>query len=182
MLKILSFITCLVFIGSLANARVEQAISKPVLVMPHSDTDTSAAEFSEKVLPKSLTTADSSRSVVTKIIDNSLAYWWNNSEMKNTSVGQAAEAVQNKMKAEMDLGSSGQNKVDHKLSLKVLAMQALAKLEYKGWFKGALNYDAKSKTAEAEILENLSNNKDLVISHSVTSNENKSQLSLRWNW
>lgn len=182
MFKILSFAICLVFMSSWAQARVTKSKSMPILIMPHADTDTTAADFSENVLPKSLTTADSSRSVVTKIIDNSLAYWWNNSEMKNTSVGQAAEAVQNKMKAEMDLGSSGQNQVGHKLSFKLLAMQALAKLEYKGWFKGALNYDAKSQSAEAEILENLSNNKDLVISHSVTSNENKSQLSLRWNW
>lgn len=182
MLKVLSFITCLIFMVSFANAGDRQPKSMPLLVMPHAETDMAAAQFSEKVLPKSMAATDSSGSVVGKIIDNSIAYWWNNSEMKNTSVGQAAEAVQNKMKAEMDLGTSGQNKVGHKLSLKVLAMQALAKLEYKGWFKGALNYDAKSKTAEAEILENLSNNKDLVISHSVTTNENKSQLSLRWNW
>lgn len=182
MLKALSFITCLVFISSWSFASDRQPKSMPVLVMPNAQNDTTAAEFSERVLPKTMATTDSSRSVVTKILDNTLAYWWDNSEMKNTSVGQAAEAVQNKMKAEVDLGSSGQSKVGHKLSLKVLAMQALAKLEYKGWFKGALNYDAKAQAAEAEILENLSNNKDLVISHSVTSNENKSQLSLRWNW
>ncbi len=36
--------------------------------------------------------------------------------------------------------------------------------------------------AEAELMENLANNKDLVISHSVSSAESKSQLSLRWNW
>jgi hypothetical protein len=96
-------------------------------------------------------------------------------------LGNAADQLQNKMKAEVNLGSTD-NKTEHKLSIKLLAMQALAKLEYKGWIKAAINYNAKAKTAEAEVLENLSNNKDLIISHSVTSTESKSQLSLRWNW
>jgi hypothetical protein len=182
MLKVLSFITCLLVINPFAIARVQELRLMKPLIMPHPDTDNSRAQFSERVLPKSLTAADSSQSVVSKIIDNSLAYWWDNSELKNTSMGQVAETVQNKMKAEIDFGTSGEKKTDHKLSLKLLAMQALAKIEYKGWFKGAINYDVKAAAAQAEILENLSNNKDLVISHSITASENKSQLSLRWNW
>ena len=58
----------------------------PVLVMPSGNYDQTAnsqREFNRKVLSKSLTAADSSQSVVAKIIDNSLSYWWENSEMKN---------------------------------------------------------------------------------------------------
>lgn len=157
----------------------------PHLTMPISNED-SIRNISDSILPKSLTTADSSRTVVSKIIDNSLAYWWNNSEFKNTSVGRAATTIEKNMKADLDLGttsnSMSNSKTDHKISFKVLAMQALAKLEYKGWFAGAINYDVKAATAQAEVLENLSNNKDLVISHSISANENKSQLSLRWKW
>lgn len=88
------------------------------------------------------------------------------------------------MKAEIDLGASGHasDKMDHKLSLKLLAMQALAKIQYIGWTRAEINYDAKAAKTEVEVLENISNNKDLVISHSFTATENKSQLSLRWNW
>ncbi len=152
-----------------------------ILIMPEANLDQTSQNFSKKVLPKSLTAADSSQSVVSKIIDNSLAYWWDNSELKKTSVGQAATKIEQNMKAEVDFGKTEKSS-GHKLSFKLLAIQALAKIEYKGWIKAALNYDAKAAKAEAELLENLSNNKDLVISHSMTSNENKSQLSLRWNW
>ena len=61
-------------------------------------------------------------------------------------------------------------------------MQALAKIEYKGWVRAGLNYDAKAAKTEAEVLESISENKEFVVSQSVTASENKSQVSLRWNW
>jgi hypothetical protein len=74
------------------------------------------------------------------------------------------------------------HKTEHKITVKLLAMQALAKVEYKGWVRAGLNYDAKAAKTEAELLEALSENKDLVVSQSFTATENKSQVSLRWNW
>lgn len=188
MLRCISLFTFIFVLSSLGWTRTD--IKKmPLLIMPPSgieagtsNGESSEKKFSDRVLPKSLTAADSSQTVVSKIIDNSLAYWWDNSELKNTSVGQAATKIEENMKTEVDLGTSGDSKTDHKISLKVLAMQALAKIEYKGWTKAAINYDAKAAKAELEFFENLSNNKDLVVSHSVTAAENKSQLSLRWNW
>lgn len=184
MLRCLYLVLFTVFAGASGWARPVSQM--PVLVMPSANYDqlNSQKEFNRKVLPKSLTAADSSQSVVAKIIDNSLSYWWENSEMKNSSIGQTATKIEENMKAEVDLGASGKasDKTDHKLSLKFLAMQALAKIQYIGWTRAEINYDAKAAKAEVEVLENLSNNKDLVISHSFTANENKSQLSLRWNW
>lgn len=184
MLKIFSLVTFTVLLSSLGWA---QTYAKPmqILVMPVQDGFSSGdteKDFSKHVLPKSMTAADSSQTVVAKIIDNSLSYWWENSEFKNTTAGQAARAIEKNMKVDVDLGTSGEAKTDHKLSLKLLAMQALAKIEYIGWTKAVINLDAKAAKAEVEVFENLANNKDLVISHSITALENKSQLSLRWNW
>lgn len=184
MLRCLYLVLFTVFAGASGWARPLGKM--PVLVMPSANYDkiNLQKEFNKRVLPKSLTAADSSQSVVAKIIDNSLSYWWENSEMKNSAIGQTATKIEENMKAEVDLGVSGNSsdRTDHKLSLKLLAMQALAKIQYIGWTRAEINYDAKAAKAEVEVLENLSNNKDLVISHSFTANENKSQLSLRWNW
>lgn len=182
----IGLISALLLAGSLASARVNSKKMKH-LVMPEAVSNDEVAEgslsetISDKILPKNMTSVDNSQSVVSKIVDNSLMYWWDNSSLKRSAAGRAVTTIEKKMKAEVDLGSSD-SEVDHKLSFRVLAAQALAKLEYTGWFKAALNYDARSSTAEAEVLENLQNNKDLVITHSVTRGENKSQLSLRWNW
>ncbi len=175
----IKLIISILLVSPLAWARIDMKQMKP-LNMPVNvgNNDSNVNE----ILPTSLSAGDTSRTVIRKMIDNSLSYWWKKSDFKNTSVGRAADKIENKMKAEMDLGSSGTEKTDHRLSFKVLAAQALAKFGYTGWVKAAINFDAKSATTEAEVMENLSNNKDLVISHSVTSEENKSQLSLRWNW
>lgn len=189
-MKYVGFIICILMTCSLASAQTLKGGKKRMkrLVMPQEvasevNPDSFGETISDKILPKTLSSTDSSQSVVAKIMDNSLMYWWDNSSLKNSSVGRAATKIEQNMKAEVNLGSSeGTEKVDHRLSFKVLASQALAKLEYKGWFKAALNYDARSAKTEAEVLENLDNNKDLVITHSMTRSENKSQLSLRWNW
>lgn len=184
MMRFLSLITLVLFLSSSGWA-YNSIKQMQLLVMPTSNFGSgnySDQLYSNKILQKSMTAADTSQTVVAKIIDNSLTYWWNNSDLKNTSVGKVANTIEQNLKAEVDMGTSGENKTDHKVSLSVLVLQALAKIEYKGWVKAAINYDVKAAKAEVEVLENLSNNKDLVISHSITANENKSQLSLRWNW
>jgi hypothetical protein len=181
MLKHLGFITVCLVISATGYARTTVENTKR-LYMPQLTAEESVVASVSNKITKSLTAADSSQSVISKVIDSSLSYWWENSGIKNTSVGKAADSVEKKMQAEVNLGSTGAEKTEHKFSFKVLAAQALAKIEYIGWVKAALKYDAKSANAQAELLENLSNNKDLVISHSVGRAESKSQLSLRWNW
>ncbi|MBC7419101.1 MAG: hypothetical protein H7328_00085 [Bdellovibrio sp.] len=141
-----------------------------------------STQTSDKLLPKSVTNHDSGSSVISKIVDNGFSVWWDQSPIRQTSVGRAVEKVEKNMKAEIDFGRAKDSKIDHKLSIKLLAMQALAKLEYRGWVRAAINYDARAAKAEAEILESLAENKDLILSQSFAAQENKSQVSVRWNW
>ena len=170
--------------SDLAMARTETLPTTKVykrLVLPVDYADQDMAHLYEAILPTAIDPEDSSRSVVSKIVDNSLSYWYNHSGFKETTVGRAAASVEKKMRADVDLGTD-KNKVEHKLSFKLLATQALAKLEYVGWFRAALNYDARAAKAEAEVFESLAPDKDLIVSQSVTPEERKSQLALRWNW
>ncbi len=141
-----------------------------------------SAETTQKLLPQSVSADDSGGKVASKIIDNTVSYWWDTSPIRQTSVGRAAEKVEKNLKAEVDLGKSENSQTEHKISIKLLAMQALARLEYKGWVRAGVNYDARSAKTEAELLESLAANKDLVLSQSFTNIESKSQVSLRWNW
>lgn len=165
-----------------ALARVDLKKTQ-LLVLP---TDPSqpllSAEYSQRLQPKNLTAGESGESIMTKIVDNSFSLWWEKSPVKNTAFGQVAEKVDKNLKTEVNLGQSANKKVDHKISVKLLAMQALAKIEYKGWVRAALNYDARAAKTEAEVLENISENNELVLSQSMTATENHSQVSLRWNW
>ncbi len=141
-----------------------------------------SAETSQKILPKNVEKGESGSTVLSEMLDNSFSFWWNNSPAKNTSLGQVADKVDKNLKTEVNFGKSEDQKTEHKISIKLLAMQALAKIEYTGWVQAALNYDAKAAKTEAEVFENLSQNNDLVVSHTVTSVEKTSAVSLRWNW
>lgn len=165
-----------------SEAKVNLKKTKPLIMPIDVSEPLISAETNEKLLPKNLTVDESSASVLSQILDNGFSVWWDKSPIRQTSVGRAAEKVEKNMKAEIDFGRSANSKVDHKLSLKLLAMQGLAKLEYRGWLRAAINYDARSAKTEAEVLESIATNKDLVVSQSFAYQENKSQVSFRWNW
>ena len=109
---------------------------------------------------------------------------WNNQLVTKQESNELKTLLDKKLKTEVNLGTSSSSsaKTEHKLSIKLLAMQALAKIEYKGWVRAGLNYDAHAAKTEAQLLENISANNDLVLSHSISATENKSQVSLLWNW
>lgn len=138
-----------------------------------------SAETSQKIQPRSIVTSDSATSIASQIADNSISLWWENSPVRNTAVGRAAEKVEKSMKTEVSYKT---NRVEHKISFKVLAMQALAKFEYKGWVNAAINYDARAERTEAEVSEKIGAKQDVVVSHVFTRDENKSQVAWRWNW
>lgn len=182
-----TFKTLFILIGFISFAATAQAkvnLKKTqVLIMP---TDISepmmSAETVQKIQPKSVAPDESSSSVISKMVDNTVSYIWDASAIKQTSIGRAAEKVEKTMKAEVDLGKSANSKTEHKISVKLLAMQALAKLEYRGWVRAGINYDARAAKTEAEVSENIAKNNDLVLSHSISASEKKSQVSIRWNW
>ena len=181
--KCLYFLT--LFISSTAFAKFDTFLTQK-MELPESVKETSnITTFSNKAV-SNLSPADNQKTLVAKIVDNSINYWWDNSGIKNTKIGQAVETVQNKVRADVNLGSTGSDKsanvTNHKLSVRLLAAQSLAKVEYFGWFKAAFTYNAKTSTAETELYENLANNKALVVSHTVSALERRSQVSFRWNW
>lgn len=141
-----------------------------------------SAENSQRILPKNAQPGESSTSVISEMVDNSFSLWWEKSPARNSAIGKVADDLDKKLKTEVNLGMSEDKKTEHRISVKVLAMQALAKVEYKGWVRAGLNYDARAASTEAEVLENISNNQDLKLSHYMRPGENTSQVSLLWNW
>lgn len=139
-------------------------------------------ETSQKILPKTIEHDESGSSVISKMADNSFGVWWETTPMRNTAVGQAADKVEKKMKTEVSFQDATANHTEHKIIFKILAMQALAKIEYKGWVQAAFNYDAKASKAEAELSEKIFHQQDIVLSHAVTPSEAKSQVSWRFDW
>ncbi|MBC7467487.1 MAG: hypothetical protein H7256_15970 [Bdellovibrio sp.] len=140
------------------------------------------SETSQRILPKALQQNESAGSVISKMADNSFGVWWESTPVRHTAVGQAADKAEKNLKAEVNFKDNSESKTEHRIVFKVLAMQALAKIEYKGWVQAAVNYDAKASKAEAEVSEKIFQRQDIVLSHAVTPSENKSQVSWRFDW
>ena len=184
MISIQRAFTFIIFFSLPAQAKIDVTSTKKMILPTEVTAPNEAVKFSDRV-QSNLSATDSTQTVMSKMMDNSFGYLWENSGIQNTAIGQAMKKVETKMRADVDLGSTSgdsHNKVEHKLSFRVLAAQALAKIEYFGWFKGNIQYDVRNAASIAEITENLSNNKDLVVSHVSTKSESRSQVSFRWEW
>ena len=168
-------------LGSFAQAQYVNVKKTKKLMLPSDVQQESILNvISTEILPTNIAAGESESQIFMKMADKGISYYWKVTPLRQTSIGRAAEAVEENMKVEA--GFKDTQNVEHKFNFKILAMQALAKIEYSGWVKAAFNYDAKSEQTKAEIIEAISNNSDIVISHAVQSTENQSELSMRWNW
>lgn len=166
---------------SFAQAQYVNVKKTHKLVLPNDVHQESIFDvINTEILPDQITAGETEGQIFTKMADKSISYYWKVTPLRQTAVGRAAETVEKNMKVEG--GFKDTQNVEHKFSFKILAVQALAKIEYKGWIKAAFNYDAKSEQTKAEIIESISNNNEIVISHAVQNSFNQSELSMRWNW
>jgi len=113
------------------------------------------------------------------VADRYAQYWWNHSEAKNSSLGKRVEFVENGMKQNIVYQKG---KISHKFDFSVQTFSALARLEYTGLFKAAASYQGIDSSSQVEVSEKIWNQKDLVLSNSKNSIEERSAVNLRWSW
>ena len=173
---------CFVCLSSHSWADVQDYVrpTNPLVLPTKKESTYDLQHLSVKLLPPKLDAGETSSSLMTKVADNGLALYWEESPLRQTSMGRAAEKVEKKMKVEVDLKDQDNN--DHKFCFKVLAIQTLAKIEYTGWVKAAFNYDFKNAKTEAEIIESISQNQDVVLSQTQSVDDQSSKLSFRIKW
>jgi hypothetical protein len=167
-------------LANMACARVNVTKTKK-LVLPDKVGDQPMSDLlTFEVLPQQIAADETSQSFFSKVADNSLNLYWRNSPLRHSAAGKAVEKAEKKLNVEAVYQDSHQ--ISHRFNFKVLAVQALAKIQYTGWVNAALNYDLKDARAAAEVSEPLSDKNDLVLTHEVSNTEQKSAVSLQWKW
>jgi hypothetical protein len=160
-------------------ARVDLTRTQKLDMPAAQKTEILSQAFVNKVLPTEAREGEGHQ-VLSKMADSTLAYWWETTPLRNTSLGRAAESIEKKARLQGEIHDT--NEVTHKFDLKVLVMQTLARFEYKGWFNAGVNYDARASETIAEITQPLAKDKDLVVSQKFNNNESTSRLSFNYNW
>lgn len=135
-----------------------------------------------KIVPTDLPSGSSEGMLLTRMVDKGVSLWFNSEAMKQSSIGRIAEETQEKLKTDLVVPADSAGGVSHKFSFRVEAFQALAKLEYSGWMKAAINYDAKSSATDILFHEKVFENKDLVLTHRATREQRLSMIGLAWAW
>lgn len=163
-------------------ARVDIRTTKPLVIPVDRFSPRITSKDIAEFVPTDVTSNDSADSVVGRIVDRGLSYWYNNSGFKNTALGRVAEDAQQKLKTDVTVQGSSPKATAHKFSFRIEAFQALAKIEYTGWMKAAINYNAQKAQTNIAVREKIYKDKDLVVSHSVSSREGVSSMGVGWSW
>lgn len=166
--------------GAICFARVDLTKTRKLQLPESQEVELVSKDFTDRVLPRDVQQGESGNVVLSKMADNTVAYWWDTTPLRNSAIGRAADNIEKKARLKGEI--QGSNQVTHFFDLKVLVMQALARFEYKGWFHAGINYDARAVATEAEIVQPLTKDKDLVVSQQFNQTESTSRLSLKFNW
>ncbi len=179
---ILSFV--LIFLGfAKCHAKVDLASTKPLVIPVDNFTPKITSADVAEVIPcdASVRTTSTSNMMV-RIADRTFNHWFNSPTMKASMLGRAVDETQEKLKTDVILPADSSDGVTHKFSFRVEAFQALAKLEYSGWMKAAINYDAKAASTDIFLKEKFFTNKEFIVSHQAKKDQDLSMIGLAWQW
>lgn len=136
----------------------------------------------EKIIPTDIPQTSDMTVVAAKIADRSVQTWFNSAQVQASALGKTATTVQKTMSADITVKSDEPQAVQHKFSMQILALQAMAKLQYTGWLNAVFNYDAKAAESMVEFSDKIFN-KDLFVNHTSSSAKGDvSTVGIKWGW
>ncbi|WP_413289081.1 hypothetical protein [Bdellovibrio sp. HCB337] len=166
-----------------ALAKLDRSTTKP-MVMPvgvsQGATDITTKDV-EKIIPTDLQATNDMNKVAVRIADRSLQTWFNSAAVRNSALGRTADNVQQNLATDVTVKSDEPAAVEHKFSMQLLALQAMAKIQYTGWLNAVFNYDAKAAESMVELSEKIFN-KDLFVNHTSSPREDVSTVGIKWGW
>lgn len=172
----------LILITSNCFARVDVRTTKPLVIPVDRVSPRITNKDVEQFIPTDMVATSSTDTVMTRIMDRGLNYWYNSSGFKDSALGRAAVETQEKLKTDVTVKGSSPKATSHKFSFRVEAFQALAKIEYTGWMRAAVNYNAQKAQTNIAVREKIYKDKDIVLSHSMSSREGATSMGVGWSW
>lgn len=167
-------ITC----SLLAQARVDIQETDRMLLPEDFYSPRFTIEDSQRLVPKNTLPGQTATEVLYEMVDNSFQMLIEGPSNKRLPFSRNSVQANGSTKPERGPAVNPLSKIN----VKLLAMQALAKIEYVGWIRAGFNYNAKAETSEAEVSNNIFNNQNLKLTHSINAVENTSKVSWVIKW
>jgi len=180
-----TLVTLLLLAASqVALAKLTIANTQPLAVPMANEnaTDKISQKDVEKIIPMDIPQTSDMGVVVTKIADRSVQTWFNSAQVQASAIGKTANTVQKSMGTDIVVKSNEPRAIEHKFSMNILALQAMAKFQYTGWLNAVFNYDAKAAESMVEFSDKIFN-KDLFVNHTSSSAKGDvSTVGIKWGW
>lgn len=174
----------LLAVSQVAMAKLTIANTEPIAVPMENEqaADKITQKDVEKIIPTDIPQTNDMNMVAAKIADRSVQAWFNSAQVQASTLGKTATTVQKTMTANVSIKSDEPKAVEHKFSMQILALQAMAKLQYTGWLNAVFNYDAKAAESMVEFSDKIFN-KDLFVNHTSSSAKGDvSTVGIKWGW
>lgn len=181
MIKTAILILTMTILSQTAFAKLTVSNTEPLSVPMAQNEDKITEKDVEKIIPTDLHETSDLNYVASKIADRSIQAWFNSAHVQASTLGKTATTVQKKMSADITVKSDEPQAVEHKFSMQLLALQAIAKIQYTGWLNAVFNYDAKAAATMVEFSERIFN-KDLFVNHTTSSKGDVSSVGIKWGW
>ena len=164
-------------------AKLDIKSTKPLTIPLKNDLDQKiTSKDVEKIVPLDIPAGSDMNTVASKIADKGIQSWFNSAQVQASVHGQTANKVQKKMATDITVKASEQpNAVEHKVSMQLMALQTMARLQYSGLLNAVVNYDVRAAQSMVELSDKVFN-KDLFVNHSSSSKEDVSSVGVRWGW
>lgn len=166
--------------GFLAQAKVDIATTVPIPMIKIDQNQKMSYREMSNYLPDGVQYEDDRDLAARKIADKGLQNWWRNSEIRHTPIVRTTERVEKRLQTQIVLKDDA--RVEHKVTMKLHAFQAMATLEYQGWTHAELRYDSREQQSGLEILEKIGRRQSMVLGHYSNNKESWGALGLRWGW
>jgi hypothetical protein len=151
-------------------------ISPEMLVSFKQIHDSEAVVDTSKFIPTNLQPTQNAELVLSQIVDRSLNFWWNTSQVQSSIVGQNLSQFEKSVHQEFVMK---QSRIEHKFALSFDALQAKAHLKYSGLISAEISYAAKNSSVALESTTKI-DNKDLFLSQRLSQTDQSSELGVRW--
>lgn len=136
----------------------------------------------ERVIPQNLYPGMSEEEISIKVIDHSANNFMNGDYFKNSSLGKAANNVQEALQTNVSWGGDPEEEdsIQHNMQFQLEAFQQKAWMKYQGYFDLKFTYEVSGNNLNIEMHEKLADLTDLVVTHNTS--QAYSSLTVRWVW
>lgn len=136
-----------------------------------------------EIVPISYVQAEKdSQKVVNHIADNGIKFILKKSELQYSPIVRTADKISQKLQTDIVVAGKTENSVEHKFSFKLEAFQALAKIEYTGWIKAFMTYNAAEAQTDFTLNELIFEDKEMFLKITGNQKESTSSLGVGWSW